>query len=57
MTGEEVVGQHHQLNGCEFEQTLRDSEAWRAAVHGASKSLSNGTIAEQYPRDHWDVIF
>ena len=23
---DEMVRQHHQLNGCEFEQTLRDSE-------------------------------
>ena len=26
MTGDEVVGWHHQLNGCEFEQTLGDGE-------------------------------
>ena len=25
MTEEEIVGWHHQLNGCEFEQTLADS--------------------------------
>ena len=37
-------GWHHQLNGYEFEQTLgdregqKDREAWRAAVHGVSKS-------------------
>ena len=41
-----MVGQHHQLNGYEFEQTLGDSdrEAWHAAVHGVSNSwmrLSN----------------
>ena len=29
-----MVGWHHQLNGHESEQTLRDSEVWRAAVHG-----------------------
>ena len=23
---DEMVGRHHQLNGCEFEQTLGDSE-------------------------------
>ena len=25
MTEDEIVGWYHQLNGCEFEQTLRDS--------------------------------
>ena len=38
-----MVGWHHRLSGYEFEQTLGDSEgqgrlAWRAAVHGVSKS-------------------
>ena len=35
-----MVVWHHQLNGCEFEQTLGDSEgeAWHAAVHGVAKS-------------------
>ena len=26
MTEDEMVGWHHRLNGCEFEQTLGDSE-------------------------------
>jgi len=26
VTEDEMVGWHHQLNGCEFEQTLGDSE-------------------------------
>ena len=42
VTEDEMVGWHHQLNGYEFEQTLRDSEwqgkAWCAAVHGVSQS-------------------
>ena len=32
---------HHQLNGHEFEQTLRvveDREAWNASVHGVAES-------------------
>ena len=36
-----MVGWHHQFNGHEFEQTreiVKDSEAWRAAVHGVAKS-------------------
>ena len=38
---DEMVGQHHQLNGHKFEQLweiLKDRKAWRAAVHQVSKS-------------------
>ena len=58
MTEDETVGWHHQLNGHEFEQTLGVSdgqEAWRAAVHGVSKSrtgLSNWTDWRSH--DHFD---
>ena len=36
----EMVGWHHQIDGHEFEQALGvgDREAWRAAVHGVTKS-------------------
>ena len=40
-TKDETVGWHYWLNGHEFEQTLglvMDREAWRAAVHGVTKS-------------------
>ena len=49
MTEDEMVGWHHWLNGHEFEQApgvAMDMDAWRAAVHGVSKSqtwLSNWT--------------
>ena len=49
MTEDEMVGWHHWLNGHEFEQVqelVMDREAWRAVVHGVSKSwtwLSNWT--------------
>ena len=33
-----MVGWHHQLNGHEFEQMLKDGEAWSAVVHGVAKS-------------------
>ena len=42
-TEDEMVGKHHQLNGHEFEQTLRDSEgldllqSWFVAVHGLQR--------------------
>ena len=38
MTDDEMVGWYHQLNGHEFEQSLGDSEAWHAAVHGSCSS-------------------
>ena len=35
-----VIDWHHQLNGCEFEETLeteKDREAWPSSVHGVTK--------------------
>ena len=32
-TEDEMIGWHHQLNGCEFEQTLGDSEGQWSLVH------------------------
>ena len=33
-----MAGWHHRLNGCEFEELVMDREAWRAAIHGVTKS-------------------
>ena len=43
ITEDEMVGWHHRLNRCEFEQVLgvgdgQDREARRAAVHWIAKS-------------------
>ena len=40
MTEDEMAGWHHRFDGHKFEQALRvgDREAWRAAVHGVTKS-------------------
>ena len=43
MTEDEMVGQHHRLNGHKFEQTLedrivKDREVWHAEVHGVTNS-------------------
>ena len=40
MAEDEIVGQHHQLNGHEFEEVPGDGEGqgtWHAAVHGVAK--------------------
>ena len=40
MTKDEMVGWHHQFNGCEFEQTpgdVKDREVWHAAIHAVTK--------------------
>ena len=47
MTEDDMVGWHHQLNGCELEQALGVDDGQggrRAAVHGVAKNwtrLSN----------------
>ena len=33
-----MVGWHHQLNGHELGKIVRDREAWRAIIHGVTKS-------------------
>ena len=48
-----MVGWHHRLNGHEFgklRDTVKDMEAWHAAVHGVEKSrprLNNETTTMQ----------
>ena len=39
MTEDERGGCHHQLYEFEQAQIVKDREAWRAAVHGVTKSL------------------
>ena len=38
---DKMVGWHHRVNGLEFgnvREMVKDREAWRAAVHGVTKS-------------------
>ena len=55
-TEDEMVRWHHQLNGHEVEQALGDGEgreAWRAAVHGVTKSRHDWATERQLSyREH-----
>ena len=44
MTEDEMVGWHHQLNGCELEQTPGDSEGHRSLV-----------CCSTWSRKEWDM--
>ena len=38
MTEDEMVGMHHRLDGFANSELVMDREAWRAAIHGVTKS-------------------
>ena len=53
---DEMVGWHHQLDEHEFEQALgvgEDREAWRAAVHGVTKSRTRLSDWTDWLTDDW----
>ena len=53
---DEVAGWHHQCNEYELGQTLgdglRNREAWRAAVHGVTKSQTHCVPQQQWENDY-----
>ena len=53
MTEDEVVGQHHQLDGYEFEQALGDSEGQKIGVLQSTGSLRVGhdSLTEQQQKE------
>ena len=56
MTEDEMVGRHHRVNGHEFEWTLGvgdGQEAWRAAVHGDTKSQ---TWLSDWTELNWSIL-
>ena len=47
MTEEETVGWHHQLNGHEFEQTLKDSEGQGSLACCSPRGRKESEMTEQ----------
>ena len=47
VTEDEMVGQHHQLNGHEFEQTLGDSEGQRSLACCGRQGRKESDMTEQ----------
>ena len=56
----EMVGWYHRFNGCEFEQTLGDSEGqedWHAAAHGVTELDMTGWLNNNNQKVYWCVLF
>ena len=59
MTEDEMVGRHHQLSGCEFEQALGDSDGqgslaccspWGCKESDRTEQLNNNNLNTKYIR-------
>ena len=52
MTGDEMVGWHHQLSGHEFEQALGDGERWEGLACCSPWGLKKSRTIERLNRNH-----
>ena len=60
MTEDEMVAQHHQVNGLEFEQTLGDSEGQGSLVFGhpcGCKQLDTTQCKNKNSNDYFTIIY
>ena len=57
MTEDEMVAWHHRLNGCEFEQTLGDSEGQRHLVGFSPWGCKELDMTEQQNSSNWYYNF
>ena len=55
MTEDEMVGWHHQLNGHEFEQILRDSEEQGSRLHCSPWDRKESDMTEQRNNNNKDL--
>ena len=57
VTEDEMVAWHHRLNGCEFEQTLGDSEGQRNLVGFSPWGWKESDMTEQQNSSNWYYNF
>ena len=58
MTEDEIVGWHHRLNGQSLSRLwdlLMDREAWRAVVHGVTKSCT--LLSDRTEKKYVQVLY
>ena len=56
MTEEETAGWHHQLNGHEFEQTLKDSEGQGSLACCSPRGCKESEMTEQLNNNNRELF-